>query len=72
MPRDAEGVLQDVHWAVGALGYFPSYTLGSLMAAQLYAQACVDLPGLEEELSQGKFQKLREWLRVKVRPCSLA
>jgi Zn-dependent M32 family carboxypeptidase len=50
----------DVHWSVGALGYFPSYTLGSMMAAQLYEQALLDLPGLEADISQGKFTRLRE------------
>ena len=63
---NAKGCLQDVHWAVGALGYFPSYTLGAMMAAQLYAQAKREITSLEGEIEQGHFKVLREWLREKV------
>jgi len=63
---NAKGCLQDVHWAVGALGYFPSYTLGAMMAAQLYAQAKTEIENLEGEIEKGHFKVLREWLREKV------
>eukprot|EP00624_Nannochloropsis_granulata_P006668 evm.model.NODE_50279_length_19378_cov_37.169006.1 len=63
---NAKGCLQDVHWAVGALGYFPSYTLGAMMAAQLYAQARKEIDGLEGQIGQGQFKGLREWLRERV------
>jgi carboxypeptidase Taq len=60
--NDAEGVLQDVHWSIGALGYFPTYSLGSLYAAQFWAQACQDLPTLEAQLAAGQFADFRGWL----------
>ncbi|KAM3570626.1 hypothetical protein VYU27_007320 [Nannochloropsis oceanica] len=63
---NTKGCLQDVHWAVGALGYFPSYTLGAMMAAQLFAQARREIEGLEGQIEQGQFKGLREWLREKV------
>ena len=66
VPDDTKGVLQDVHWPVCAIGYFPSYTLGAMMAAQLYAHAHTDIPTLEKDISEGKFSGLREWLREKV------
>ena len=63
---DAKGCLQDVHWAGGALGYFPTYSLGALYACQLYESALHDLPDLENDLAQGKFTAIREWLTKKV------
>ncbi|TFJ85426.1 hypothetical protein NSK_003299 [Nannochloropsis salina CCMP1776] len=63
---NAKGCLQDVHWAVGALGYFPSYTLGAMMAAQLWVSAERAIPSLSAEIGRGNFQKLREWLRREV------
>lgn len=59
---DAEGVLQDIHWSGGAIGYFPTYTLGNLMAAQLFAVADRDLGGLAALFRQGDFRPLKEWL----------
>lgn len=64
--NDAEGVLQDIHWAMGAFGYFPSYTLGNLMAAQLYEAADRELGGLEEAFAIGDFAPLLGWLRQRV------
>ena len=65
---DAQGCLQDTHWSFGAIGYFPSYTLGAIMATQIYNAAERELG--EEELSasirRGEFGPLREWLREKV------
>ncbi|MEA3397005.1 MAG: carboxypeptidase M32 [Chloroflexota bacterium] len=66
-PRnDAEGCLQDVHWAHGTIGYFPTYTLGNLISAQLYRQAQRDLPGLEAGFAEGNLRPLLGWLREHV------
>ncbi|WBV42263.1 carboxypeptidase M32 [Pseudoroseomonas cervicalis] len=65
-PDDAQGCLQDIHWHDGAFGYFPSYTLGAMAAAQLMRAARASLPGLDDALSQGDFTPLRDWLREKV------
>jgi carboxypeptidase Taq len=64
--NDAEGVLQDIHWSGGMIGYFPTYSLGNLYAAQLFASAEADLGGLAEQFARGEFQPLLEWLREKV------
>jgi carboxypeptidase Taq len=63
VPDDAQGVLQDVHWGAGLFGYFPTYTLGNLIAAQLWIRALADLPDLEAEIARGEVGSLREWLR---------
>nr|WP_245216071.1 carboxypeptidase M32 [Pararoseomonas baculiformis] len=65
-PDDARGCLQDIHWHDGAFGYFPSYTLGAMAAAQLMQAARTALPGLDEALGQGDFGPLVSWLRVSV------
>ncbi len=66
-PRnDGEGCLQDIHWAGGDIGYFPSYTLGALIAAQLFENACRDIGGLRSELASGEFAQLLTWLRAAV------
>ena len=56
--NDANGCLQDVHWAHGIHGYFPTYTLGNLCAAQFWAQAQLDLPDLLDDFSRGNFNRL--------------
>jgi carboxypeptidase Taq len=61
--NDREGVLQDVHWSGGMFGYFPSYCLGNMMAAQLWYKVHGDLPELEEDFSRGDFSRLLGWLR---------
>jgi carboxypeptidase Taq len=66
VPDDAQGVLQDVHWGAGMLGYFPTYSLGNLMAAQLWETLVEDLPDVEGSIEQGDFAPLREWLRDNV------
>jgi carboxypeptidase Taq len=66
VPTVADGVLQDVHWSTGLFGYFPTYTLGNLMASQLWEQIAEDLPELDEQLLRGEFAPLREWLREQV------
>jgi len=63
---DAEGVLQDVHWSSGAIGYFPTYSLGNLYAAQFFATADAELGGLDGPHARGDFRPLREWLREKI------
>ena len=63
---DANGILQDIHWSMGAFGYFPSYTLGNLINSQLFETAKRDIPGMTEQFAQGEFQPLLQWLREKV------
>ena len=63
---DANGVMQDIHWSAGLFGYFPTYSLGNLNAAQLFAQADSDLGGLDALFARGEFQPLRDWLRQKI------
>jgi carboxypeptidase Taq len=63
---DAEGVLQDVHWPMGAFGYFPTYTLGTLMSVQLLRQAEADLGDLDAAFAEGRFTPLLEWLRENI------
>jgi carboxypeptidase Taq len=65
-PNDAQGCLQDIHWAAGLVGYFPTYTLGNLYAAQLFARAEAELGGLEAAFAQGDFTGLLTWLRDKI------
>ncbi|MCF3648290.1 carboxypeptidase M32 [Synoicihabitans lomoniglobus] len=65
-PDDQRGVLQDVHWSGGAFGYFPSYCLGNMIAAQLWAQAQRDLPELKTDFARGEFGRLLTWLRTNV------
>lgn len=65
-PDYASGVMQDVHWPEGAIGYFPSYALGTLYAAQLYFKASEDLGNLDEMFESGNFKELVNWLRVKI------
>ena len=66
VPDDRLGVLQDVHWAQGSFGYFPTYSLGHLTAAQLWQRLNGELPGLHDEIRAGEFGALREWLRENV------
>ena len=66
-PRnDAEGCLQDIHWSAGLIGYFPTYTLGNVYAAQLFAKAQADLGGFDEVFARGDTSDLLGWLRTKV------
>ena len=64
--NDAEGCLQDIHWYDGAWGYFPTYTLGALAAAQLFAAAAKARPGIPDGLAAGDFAPLMGWLRENV------
>ncbi|NLY01189.1 MAG: carboxypeptidase M32 [Rhodopirellula sp.] len=63
---DAAGVLQDVHWSAGLVGYFPTYSLGNLHSAQIFAAADAELGSLAQSFSQGEFQPLRQWLNEKI------
>jgi carboxypeptidase Taq len=65
-PDDARGVLQDVHWSDGSFGYFPTYVLGNLISVQLWEKLRGDIPGLEEQIREGKFDALLGWLREKI------
>ncbi|NBO19482.1 MAG: hypothetical protein EBV03_09715 [Proteobacteria bacterium] len=58
--------MQDVHWPDGAFGYFPTYTLGAMTAAQLFDAARKAIPGLPEHIRKGQFAPLYAWLREKV------
>ncbi len=66
VPDDRLGVLQDVHWGQGSLGYFPTYSLGHLRASQLWQHITSELTELPEEIGRGEFGSLREWLRENV------
>ena len=61
-----DGLLQDVHWPAGLFGYFPTYTLGAMTAAQLFSSARESFKGLAGELGQGNFENLLFWLRENV------
>jgi len=64
--RDADGCLQDIHWSLGALGYFPTYTLGNLNAAQLMHRALAGPGSISGELARGEYGGLLNWLRENV------
>lgn len=66
VPSDSDGVLQDVHWSGGSMGYFPTYALGNVLGAMLWQRITTDLPNLESEFEQGEFGSLREWSRENV------
>jgi carboxypeptidase Taq len=65
-PNDSLGVLQDIHWSWSNIGYFPTYTLGSMIAAQLFAAAEKDIPELATNVAQGRYNELRSWLNEKI------
>jgi carboxypeptidase Taq len=66
VPDDAHGVLQDVHWSGAAIGYFPTYALGNLIAGQLWERAHQDMPDLDDQIAAAELRGLREWLRENV------
>jgi carboxypeptidase Taq len=65
-PNDAEGVLQDIHWSMGAIGYFPTYFLGTLYGAQIYNNALKHNPNLPEEYKMGEFSNIVSYLRENI------
>jgi carboxypeptidase Taq len=62
VPNDAQGVLQDTHWASGHIGYFSTYLLGTVMSVQIWQKISEDVPDLEEQIERGEFGALRAWL----------
>ena len=66
VPNDSQGCLQDIHWSAGLLGYFPTYALGNMYAAQFFNAARRDLGDLDQLFAAGKFRPLKEWLNEKI------
>src|SRR5215471_261726 len=62
VPDDGHGVLQDVHWSSGSIGYFSTYLIGTVASVQIWEAATRDVPDLEEQVGRGEFARLREWL----------
>jgi carboxypeptidase Taq len=65
-PDDATGVLQDIHWSGGSIGYFSTYALGNLISAQLWEKINQDIPDLDDQVGAGRFEALLAWLREKI------
>jgi carboxypeptidase Taq len=65
-PDDAQGVLQDIHWSGGSIGYFSTYALGNLVSAQLWEKINKDIKDLDEQIRKGKFDELLGWLHDKI------
>lgn len=63
-PTTKDGALQDVHWSIGAIGYFPTYQLGNLIAVQLWEKINADIPDLSDQIARGEFGSLLSWLRT--------
>ena len=66
VPDASSGVMQDIHWPSGLIGYFPTYSMGNLFAAQMFHKAEVEIGGLEERFAAGDFAPLLGWLREKI------
>jgi carboxypeptidase Taq len=64
VPDDAQGVLQDMHWAGGSFGYFSTYALGNVVSVQIWERMKDDLGGTDEQIERGDFSEIREWLRT--------
>ena len=64
--NDATGALQDVHWSAGLFGYFPTYTIGNVLSVQLFEEAVDALPAIPDQIAEGEFSTLLEWLRENV------
>ncbi|MEQ1823914.1 MAG: carboxypeptidase M32 [Fimbriimonadaceae bacterium] len=65
-PNDGEGVLQDVHWSRGSIGYFPTYTMGNLISWQVWESLCEDIPNTDELMENGEFQPILGWLQDRI------
>jgi len=65
-PNDSQGVLQDVHWSGGSIGYFPTYALGNLISVQLWECILQDIPDVNDQIRRGEFGELLNWLREKI------
>jgi len=66
VPNDTRGCMQDVHWSAGLIGYFPTYTLGNLYAAQLWETINQKIPTLHKQIAKGKFEPLKKWLNENI------
>ena len=66
VPDDLHGVLQDIHWSEGIIGYFPTYAIGNVLAAQLWQVAQAEMPTLDDDLARGELGALRVWLRERI------
>lgn len=66
VPNDAEGVLQDVHWSGGSIGYFSTYSLGNVMSLQIWECVLDEMPDVYESIERGEFAELKEWLRERL------
>mmetsp|Transcript_14393 Transcript_14393/g.24611 ORF Transcript_14393/g.24611 Transcript_14393/m.24611 type:complete len:588 (-) Transcript_14393:118-1881(-) len=66
VPNDASGCLQDIHWSFLAIGYFPTYLIGAIMAAQLSHYCKEDIPDMSDKIEAGEFEEIRKWLTKKV------
>jgi len=66
VPNNSLGILQDVHWSGGLIGYFPTYTFGNLYSAQFFAALKKDIPRVDKQMATGKFGEIREWLRKNI------
>jgi carboxypeptidase Taq len=64
--NDSEGCMQDIHWFWGTFGYFPTYSIGSILSAQIFNRAEKDIERLDEKIENGEFEELREWLRENI------
>jgi carboxypeptidase Taq len=62
IPNDSLGVLQDIHWSMGLIGYFPTYSLGNIISCQIWEKVLEAIPDLYEQFERGQFMALREWL----------
>jgi carboxypeptidase Taq len=65
-PDDARGVLQDIHWSGGSIGYFSTYALGNLISAQLWEKIRKDIRDLDDQIRKGNFSELLAWLRTNI------
>ncbi|MDE3089555.1 MAG: carboxypeptidase M32 [Chloroflexota bacterium] len=63
-PDDARGVLQDIHWSIGSVGYFATYSLGTIFSLQLYDRAVKDVPAIPTQIEHGEYGELLKWLRT--------
>ncbi len=66
VPNDAKGCLQDIHWSMCSMGYFPTYTLGNLYCAQFFEKAMEDIPDLHQQFERGEFGALKAWLNKNI------
>ena len=64
VPNDTEGVLQDVHWSGGSIGYFPTYALGNVISVQVWDRLKEEVADVDDQLEGGEFDGIREWLRT--------